>query len=156
VNSTVVTSTTFLRCNLHNVPPFYRHSHFTTDSLFLVPISLVILSPVHICTKCEKHFFNEHLKTHPNPKDRNWNELAGLFKSKTDCKTVFPKLPSMAKGHCNHWKESQTVVLLQEKIKEKCADVPNESCKAGVGFVGWCETAEKHCPRVQGFWGTPS
>jgi hypothetical protein len=35
MNSTVVTSTTILRCNLHNVPPFHRHSHFTDHSVSL-------------------------------------------------------------------------------------------------------------------------
>jgi hypothetical protein len=71
---------------------------------------------------------------HPNPKDKNWNELAGLFKSKTDCKTVFPKLPSMVKGHCNHWKESQTIVLMQEKIEEKHTEVLNELARPALAL----------------------
>jgi hypothetical protein len=89
---------------------------------------------VHICTKHEKHIFNEYLKTHPNPEDSNWKELARLFKSKTDCKMVFPKLPSMVKAYYNQWKESQTIVLLQEKIKEQYTEVLNELARPALGL----------------------
>jgi hypothetical protein len=104
------------------------------DLLFLACRMKLVCPPVHICTKHEKHVFNEYLKTHPNPKDSNWKELARLFKSKTDCKTVFPKLPSMVKAYYNQWKESQTIVLLQEKIKEPYTEVLNELARPALGL----------------------
>jgi hypothetical protein len=91
--------------------------------------------PARTCTKHKKHVFNDHLKTRPDPKDSDWNELARLFKSKTDCKTLFPKLPSMAKAQHNQWTESQTIALPQEKIKEQHTEVLNELAMPVLGWL---------------------
>jgi hypothetical protein len=62
--------------------------------------------------------FNDYMQSYPKPTDKDWGELAKLFKQKTDYKTIFPKLPTMLKSYYKKWRDNQLIVLVELKMKE--------------------------------------
>lgn len=75
--------------------------------------------PLHVEGAHEKKIFNDFMAEHPKPTSKHWKELAKLYKARTNCKTVFPKLPSMLKSYYNHWQDSQAIVMAEEEMKSE-------------------------------------
>jgi hypothetical protein len=44
---------------------------------------------------------------------------AKLFKEKTDCTHIFPKLPTMLKLYYRQWRDSQLIVLAEQQMKRE-------------------------------------
>ena len=65
----------------------------------------------------EMHLFNEFMREHPRPTAKTWDELAALFKFKSDYETIFPKLPSMLRNYYNKWKVTQELTMLKDTVK---------------------------------------
>ena len=65
----------------------------------------------------ERKIFNDFLEKHPNPSPSQFEELAAVFLQETNCKTVFPKLPSMLKEYHKRWTESRLIIAKEEAMK---------------------------------------
>jgi hypothetical protein len=74
--------------------------------------------PMPVAHPREKKMFNDHMKAHPKPTDKDWRELAKRFKQQSDCKIIFPKLPTMLKSYYKKWRDNQLIVLAELKMKE--------------------------------------
>ena len=72
--------------------------------------------PLLVDHRNEKQLFNDFLKDNPKPTANSWRELAKLFKEKTDCKQIFPKLPTMLKLYYRQWRDNQLIVLAQQQM----------------------------------------
>jgi hypothetical protein len=73
--------------------------------------------PLHVAHPREMHLFNEFMREHPRPTTKTWDELAALFKFKSDYETIFPKLPSMLRNYYNKWKVTQELTMLKDTVK---------------------------------------
>jgi hypothetical protein len=87
------------------------------DMLFLALRMKLRGPPLHIAHPREMHLFNEFLKEHPRPSAKGWEDLAKLFKEKSDYLTIFPKLPSMLSNYYNKWKVIQELVMIKDSVK---------------------------------------
>jgi hypothetical protein len=63
------------------------------------------------------HLFNKFMKEHPRPTAKTWEELAVLFKAKSNYLTIWPKLPSMLRKHCQTWRLNQELVMIKDSMK---------------------------------------
>jgi hypothetical protein len=88
------------------------------DLLFVADRMGLKCAPMPIAHPKEKAMFNKHMQDYPKPKDKDWRELAKHFKQLTDCKTIFPKLPTMLKCYYKKWKDNQLIVLAELQMKE--------------------------------------
>lgn len=93
------------------------HPSLKSDLQFLSKRQGLVCSPQHVQHKKEYEIFNGFMETHPHPSSRDWIELAKLYKQKTDFVDIFPKLPSMLKTYHKRWRDSQSVVMAELKVK---------------------------------------
>jgi hypothetical protein len=70
--------------------------------------------PLLVDHQKEKQLFNDFLKENPKQTAKRWRGLAKLFKEKTDCTHIFPKLPTMLKLYYRQWRDSQLIVLAEQ------------------------------------------
>ena len=56
------------------------------------------------------------MKNNRGRTQKNWQQLASLYKAKANYKTVFPKLPSMVKLYYSKWQVSQELVMIKDSI----------------------------------------
>ena len=84
------------------------------DLHFMATRMGVVCPPLHIAHPKEKKMFNGFMEENPRPTGRDWRAWSKRFLDATDCKHVFPKLPSMLKSYYNRWKDSQMIVMLKE------------------------------------------
>lgn len=99
------------------------HPNLAGDMKFLAERMKLTGPPLHVATKEEKRIFNEFLKSCPKPTTKSWEQLAALYKTKADYKTVFPKLPSMLRTHYTKWKLNQELVMVKDSISVGYYDV---------------------------------
>jgi hypothetical protein len=52
-----------------------------------------------------------------NPTEKDWERFSKRFLSSVDCKTIFPKLPSMLRHYHKTWKDNQMIQLAEEAMK---------------------------------------
>ena len=92
------------------------------DMLFLASHMKLRDSPLHTAhPHDEVHLFNKFLKEHPRPTAKTWEELVALFKAKSNCQTIFPKLlSSMLRKFCKTWRLNQELVVIKESVKTDC------------------------------------
>jgi hypothetical protein len=115
------------------VKPGEPDSRLTGDLLFVAKRMKVKCPPLHLEGPHEKKIFNEFVKAHPKPTTQHWKELAARFLLLTNCKTIFPKLPSMLKSYYNRWKDSQLIVMAEEEMKSDYHALLMELAKPGRG-----------------------
>ena len=77
----------------------HPHPDLVGDMKFMAERTKLRGPPLHIATIEEKKIFNEYMKNNRGRTQKNWQQLATLYKAKANYKTVFPKLPSMVKLH---------------------------------------------------------
>jgi hypothetical protein len=99
------------------VEPGEPDARLKGDLRFTAARMKVRCPPLHIAHPAERKIWRDFLKTTPNPSWRDWCALAKIFKEKTDCKTVFPKLPGMLRVYYKRWKASQLIVQLEGEMK---------------------------------------
>ena len=63
------------------------------------------------------------MSLNPTLSDSNWCKLAELFLTKSDGKTIFPKLPSMLKTYHIRWQQNQLISQIERKLKAPVAGV---------------------------------
>ena len=100
--------------------------HLTEDAKFLAQKMHVRCAPQPPAYPSEFKIINDYLKDHPKPKDVDWRELAKIFKSRSDCKAIFPKLPTMLKQYFKQWKETNWVKAVQSTIAPRYGRLLNE------------------------------
>jgi hypothetical protein len=93
------------------------HPNLTGGMLFLARKMKLKGPPLHVGHPREMHLFNEFLREHPRPTAKLWEELAALFKVKSDYETIFPKLPSMLRNYYNKWKVNQELMMLTDAVR---------------------------------------
>jgi hypothetical protein len=99
----------------------------TGDLLFVAKRMGLQCPPLPIAGHEEIRIFNEWMRTAGSqPSFSKWCELAEIYKQKTDCKKIFPKLPSMLKAYQNTWKKNRLIKMAQEKVKVPFMDLLKE------------------------------
>ena len=93
------------------------HPKLTGGLLFLARKMKLKGPPLHVAHPREMHLFNEFMREHPRPTAKTWDELAALFKFKSDYETIFPKLPSMLRNYYNKWKVTQELTMLKDAVR---------------------------------------
>jgi hypothetical protein len=72
--------------------------------------------PTPMGTKEELRIFRDFVFSKPRPKTADWVALAKIFKENTDCKTVFPKLPSLLKNYFKKFERNVRIKKMQKSI----------------------------------------
>jgi len=93
------------------------HPNLKGDLKFMSERQGLVCSPRYVQHKKEYEIFNDFMETHPHPSSKDWIELAKLYKQKSDYVDIFPKLPSMLKTYHKRWRDSQSVVMAEMKVK---------------------------------------
>jgi len=99
------------------IEPGEPHHLLKGDLKFLSKRQGLVCSPRHIQHKKEFEIFNQFMESHPSPNGRDWEELAIVFKQRTDFVDIFPKLPGMLKTYHTRWKETQSIVMAELQVK---------------------------------------
>ncbi len=89
------------------------------DMLFVARKMGVVCPPLPIATKEERRIFTDFLLENPKMTEKTWNQLAALFLSKTNCGSVFPKLPSMLKSHHKKWCANSAILAVTATVKKE-------------------------------------
>jgi len=92
-------------------------AHFKGDFKFLAKRMKLKCPPLPLSTRQEYSIYNDHLKSHPQPAKKNWDELAQIFKNSVNGKTIFPKLPSMLKSYYDKWSKNQEIKIIGMQIR---------------------------------------
>jgi hypothetical protein len=88
------------------------------DLLFLAMRMRVKCPPLPLSSREEYALFNAFILLHPKPTDLDLRALAKEFKAKSDCTTIFPKLPSMLKVHYKKWKDTNLIKMTEAAMKK--------------------------------------
>jgi len=100
------------------------HPSLKGDAQFMAKQMRVVYPPLPISHPIEKDMFNRYKESHPNDlTTKNADELAKLFKRKTNGTTIMPKLPSMITQYENIWKRSNEMKMAREEIKESFREI---------------------------------
>ena len=74
--------------------------------------------PRQVHSRKERKIFNAFLEKYPHPSPLEFDQLAVIYRDQTDCKEIFPKLPSMLKVYYHQWMETRIIIAKQEAIKD--------------------------------------
>ena len=102
------------------------HPLLKGDIKFLAERMHLTLPPLPISSSTEKKIFNELVALNPGPSARDFREWATIFLSKSDGKSIFPKLPCMLKCHYNKWKQNSLIILAETSMKDSYATILND------------------------------
>ena len=88
------------------------------EKLFEAKRQGVVCSPFPIAHKVEYKMLNTFMLQHPKPSRAQIDSLCIQFLNKTDCKEVFPKLPSMIVSALKTARESHMIRQLETQMKD--------------------------------------
>lgn len=92
------------------------HPELTGDLRFVAERMKVRCPPIHLATKEEWKIFKEFIRSKKQLGDTEWVELAKIFKERTNCTDIFPKLPSMLKSVYKKYQDNLKIKELEQEI----------------------------------------
>jgi hypothetical protein len=97
--------------------------------------------PRQIRSRKERKIFNDYLEKYSNPTQAHFNELALIYRDRTDCKYIFPKLPSMLRVYYRRWTETRIIIAKEQAMKNgynillRQLATPSESTNTNIALL---------------------
>ena len=110
------------------------------DLLFVAQRMGVRCPPVHMSTKEEWAIFKDFIRNKQQLRTQEWADLARIYKNRTNCETIFPKLPSMLSAQYDKWVSNLKIKELEQKLGpayallEKALAMPVDASIPGFGI----------------------
>ena len=111
------------------------------DALFVATQMKVTCPPRDIQSPEERKIFNDFLEKHAGePKSKQFEQLASIYLEATDCKSIFPKLPSMLRSYYQRWADTRLVIASQEAMKSTYSCLLNELARPATKKLSTIDT----------------